>query len=61
MALKPQRRLQDHNSGQAEYTHPYRPWVLVSYVAFSNEVKAKEFERYLKRTGGWRFAQRRLV
>jgi len=29
--------------------------------AFSNEEKAVEFERFLKKGGGWRFALRRLV
>ena len=55
------RRLQQHNAGQSEYTRQFMPWRIETYIAFSKETKAKEFERYLKKGGGWRFAQRRLI
>ena len=55
------RRLKDHNSNQSTYTSKYSPWNIETYVAFSNEQKAQEFERYLKHSGGWRFLQRRLI
>lgn len=57
----PPRRLKDHNSGQSAYTSPLAPWELVMYLAFLSYEKAFAFERYLKRSGGWRFAQRRLI
>lgn len=55
------RRLRDHNSGQSTFTKRYAPWKLETYVAFSDAEKARRFERYLKKSGGWRFAQRRLM
>jgi putative endonuclease len=38
----------------------FKPWRLVTYVAFSDEQKAAEFERYLKSGSGHAFANRRL-
>lgn len=55
------RRHRDHNSGQAVYTSLFSPWEIVFYAAFISGKKALAFERYLKRGGGWRFAQRRLI
>jgi predicted GIY-YIG superfamily endonuclease len=55
------RRLRQHNAGQSEYTKRFIPWKIETYIAFSDAEKARAFERYLKRGGGWRFAQRRLM
>lgn len=52
------RRLCDHNSGQAAYTDPFRPWKIEKYLAFSDERKAKDFERYLKHGSGHAFLKR---
>ena len=38
----------------------YRPWRIVTYVAFSNRSKAEAFERYLKSGSGHAFARKRL-
>ena len=54
------RRLKDHNSGNSRHTAKYRPWRLVTYIAFSNESKAEAFERYLKSGSGHAFAKKRL-
>ena len=54
------RRLKDHNSGKSRHTAKFRPWRLVTYVAFSNETKAETFERYLKSGSGHAFAKKRL-
>ncbi|NMC63250.1 MAG: GIY-YIG nuclease family protein, partial [SAR324 cluster bacterium] len=54
------KRLRQHNSRLSIYTKQFAPWKLESYVAFSNAEKAMDFERYLKKSGGWRFAKRRL-
>jgi putative endonuclease len=43
-------RFHDHNSDKSPHTAKYKPWRLVTYVAFSNRSKAEEFERYLKST-----------
>ena len=54
------RRLVDHNSGKSSHTSKFPPWRLVTYVAFSDERKAKAFELYLKQGSGHAFARRRL-
>lgn len=53
-------RLDDHNSGKSVHTQKYRPWEMVSYVAFSSKEKALDFERYLKSGSGRAFAARHL-
>ena len=53
-------RLEDHNSGKSTHTSKFRPWRLVTYVAFSDRMKAESFERYLKSGSGHAFAKRRL-
>jgi putative endonuclease len=54
------RRLADHNSGHSPHTSKYRPWKLVTYVAFSDVTKAASFERYLKSGSGHAFAKKRF-
>jgi putative endonuclease len=54
------RRLLDHNSGKSPHISKFVPWKLVTYVAFSNEQKARTFERYLKSGSGHAFARKRL-
>lgn len=53
-------RFETHNSGASPHTSKYRPWRLVTYVAFSDEAKAVAFERYLKSASGRTFAKKRL-
>jgi len=53
-------RLKKHNSGGSPHTSKYRPWRLVSYIAFSREKAAIYFERYLKTGSGRAFANKRL-
>ena len=54
------RRLEEHNSGKSPHTSKHRPWRVVTYIAFSDQVKAAAFERYLKHGSGHAFAQKRL-
>jgi predicted GIY-YIG superfamily endonuclease len=54
------RRLRQHNDGESDHTRKFRPWELVTYTAFSDPEKAREFELYLKQGSGNAFAQRRL-
>ena len=54
------KRLPDHNAGKSPHTSKYTPWKLVTYVAFSEEQKAKTFEPYLKSGSGHAFARKRL-
>ena len=53
-------RLSAHNEGRSSHTDKYKPWRLVTYLAFSDERKAIEFERYLKTASGRAFANKRL-
>ncbi|MEA2879367.1 MAG: putative endonuclease [Hyphomicrobiales bacterium] len=53
-------RLATHNSGGSPHTSKFKPWRLVTYVAFSDESKAVAFERYLKSSSGRAFAKKRL-
>jgi putative endonuclease len=52
--------MEAHNEGRSAHTSKYKPWKLVTYMAFSNESKALEFERYLKSGSGHAFAKRHL-
>lgn len=53
-------RFKAHNEGSSIATADFKPWKLVSYIAFEMEEKARSFERYLKIGSGHTFAQRRL-
>lgn len=54
-------RLADHNAGKSSHTKKFRPWRLVWHASFSSEVKAKDFERYLKTPSGHAFSRKRLI
>jgi len=53
-------RLREHNAGKSPHTAKYRPWRLITYIAFSSGEKAAAFERYLKGASGRAFANKRL-
>ncbi|ANL32229.1 MULTISPECIES: GIY-YIG nuclease family protein [Rhizobium] len=53
-------RLAKHNAGEVSHTSKYAPWVLKTYVAFSDEPQAFAFEKYLKSASGRAFARKRL-
>jgi putative endonuclease len=53
-------RLSDHNAGKSRHTSKYLPWILVTYMAFSDAAKAKDFEIYLKTASGKAFANKRF-
>jgi putative endonuclease len=53
-------RVATHNAGGSKHTAKYLPWELVSYHAFSDERRAREFEYYLKTGSGQAFARKRL-
>ena len=53
-------RLKSHNEGQSPHTSKFKPWNLITYIAFSDESKAVEFEKYLKSGSGRAFAEKRL-
>jgi predicted GIY-YIG superfamily endonuclease len=51
-------RLRTHNAGESIHTSKYRPWTLAVYVAFADEHRAIEFEKYLKSGSGRAFANK---
>ena len=53
-------RLNKHNEGGSLHTSKYKPWKLVTYLAFSSREQAAEFETYLKSGSGRAFAKKRL-
>ena len=53
-------RFAAHNAGQSPHTAKFKPWRLITYIAFSDEGKAVAFERYLKSASGRAFANKRL-
>ena len=52
------RRFAEHNGGQSIHTNKFKPWKLVTYVAFSDHDKADKFEAYLKTGSGRAFAKK---
>ena len=54
-------RLEKHNIGDVPHTSKFRPWRLVTYVAFSSRKQASDFELYLKSGSGRAFALRHLL
>lgn len=55
-----EQRLEKHNNGASIATTDFKPWKLITYIAFDDETKARSFEQYLKIGSGHAFAQRRL-
>jgi predicted GIY-YIG superfamily endonuclease len=53
-------RLRRHNAGEVSHTSKYAPWKIKTYIAFSDEKQALEFEKYLKSPSGRAFAKKRL-
>ena len=53
-------RLKAHNNGQSPHTSKFKPWELITYLAFKDKPKALAFEKYLKSHSGKAFANNRL-
>ena len=53
-------RFTAHNRGQSPHTSKFKPWELITYLAFNNKSKALAFEKYLKSHSGKAFANKRL-
>jgi len=54
------KRFAAHNEGRSKHTSKFKPWKLETYMAFSEDEKAQEFEKYLKSGSGRAFAEKRL-
>ncbi len=53
-------RLEKHNAGQVRHSSKHAPWRLKTYIGFTDEARAHEFEKYLKSGSGRAFAKKRL-
>ena len=53
-------RIEDHNSGKSLHTKKFKPWKLETYLAFDEESRARDFEKYLKTASGIAFRRKRL-
>ena len=53
-------RLSMHNSGAVTHTAKHRPWRIKTYLAFTDDRRALDFEKYLKSGSGRAFAKARL-
>ena len=53
-------RIQKHNAGEVSHTSKYKPWRLKTYIAFTDEKQAFDFEKYLKSGSGRAFSKKRL-
>lgn len=58
--LDVKRRIEVHNAGGSIHTAKYKPWNLVMFLSFKDQLRAKEFEQYLKSQSGRAFAKKRL-
>jgi len=54
------KRIRQHNDGGSQHTCKFKPWELVTCVAFTDSPKAFVFEKYLKTEFGRAFALMRL-
>jgi len=52
--------LKKHNAGEVPHTAKFEPWRVKTYLAFSDENQAVNFEKYRKSPSGRAFAQKRL-
>ena len=56
----PEHKLKEHNEEKSSYAAKFKPWELITYIAFSDEQRAYAFEKYLKSGSGRAFAKKRL-
>lgn len=55
-------RLSQHNNPNSKaYSKRHAPWVIETYLSFTDIKQAKEFERYLKSNSGKAFMRKRLI
>ena len=56
-----QKRLEGHSNGYVPATKYRRPLNLITYISFTDRIKAFEFEKYLKSGSGRAFLKKRLL
>jgi predicted GIY-YIG superfamily endonuclease len=55
-----QARLVKHHAGEVPHTSKNKPWRIKTALAFTDEKRAVDFERYLKSGSGRAFAKKHL-
>ena len=55
------KRLKAHNAGESVHTNKYKPWKIETYITFSGQQLAINFEKYLKKGSGYAFLKKRLL
>lgn len=53
-------RLRRNNAGEVRHTAKWKPWRLKTYIALSDENRARDLEQYLKSSSGRAFTKKRL-
>lgn len=53
-------RFKAHNEWRVSHTSKFKPWLLNTYIAFSDGARAVDFEKYLKSHSDRAFARKRL-
>ena len=56
MCLK--KRINEHNTGKCTHTNKFKPWKFRTIIWFSDESKARKFEKYLKQGSGHAFSKK---
>jgi predicted GIY-YIG superfamily endonuclease len=54
------KRFTDHNYGRSRHTKKFKPWRIVTYIAFDEECRARSFEKYIKTGSGIAFTKKHL-
>ncbi|MCG3183504.1 MAG: hypothetical protein ICCCNLDF_01607 [Planctomycetes bacterium] len=54
-------RISDHNQGKSTHTNKFKPWECIVAIRFSDEQRARAFERYLKTGSGRAFLKRHFL
>ncbi len=55
-------RIKQHNNTDNKgYSAKYKPWIIETYFAFSLEIEASKFEKYLKSSSGKSFMKKHLI
>lgn len=55
------RRLAEHNAKSQVYSKRYAPWALITYMVFTDNERARNFEGYLKSHSGREFLNKHLI
>ncbi len=54
------KRLEEHNAGKSMHTNKFKPWLIKTYIAIDDRLRAESFEKYLKTSSGRAFSKKRF-